>query len=58
LAGALSGAGRIDEAKAALVELLRSYPDFTIAKFRQAMVFPQDAVDRMAENLRRIGVPE
>jgi adenylate cyclase len=58
LAGALSGAGRTLEAKAALVELLRSYPDFTIAKFRQAMVFAHDAVDRMAENLRRIGVPE
>jgi len=58
LAGALSGAGRIDEAKAVLVELLRSYPDFTIAKFRQAMVFADDALDRMAENLRRIGVPE
>ena len=58
LAGALSGAGRTLEAKAALVELLRSYPDFNIAKFRQAMVFAHDAVDRMAENLRRIGVPE
>lgn len=58
LAGALSGAGRIDEAKAVLVELLRSYPDFTIAKFRQAMVFADNALDRMAENLRRIGVPE
>jgi len=58
LAESLSGAGRIDEAKAVFVELLRSYPDFTIAKFRQAMVFAHDAVDRMAENLRRIGVPE
>jgi adenylate cyclase len=58
LAGALSGAGRIDEAKAALVELARSYPDFTIAKFREAIVYSHDAVDRMAENLRRIGVPE
>ena len=58
LAGALSGAGRIEEANAAVAELLRSYPDFTISKFRQAMVFTFGATDRMAENLRRLGLPE
>jgi adenylate cyclase len=58
LAGALSGAGRIEEANTAVAELLRSYPDFTISKFTQAMVFTFGATDRMAENLRRLGLPE
>ena len=34
LAGALSGAGRVEEGKAALAEMLRSYPDLTISKFK------------------------
>jgi adenylate cyclase len=58
LAGALSAAGRIEEANVAVAELLRSYPDFTISKFRQAMVFTSGALDRMADNLRRLGLPE
>ena len=58
LAGALSGAGRIEEAKAALAEMLRSYPDYTIAKFRQAVVFSDAAFARMAANLRRLGLPD
>jgi tetratricopeptide (TPR) repeat protein len=37
LAAALSGAGRIEEAKQALVDVLRNYPDLTISKIRQAM---------------------
>ena len=55
LAGALSGAGRIEEGKLALAEMLRSYPDYTISKFKQAMVFSETAFLRMAENLRRLG---
>jgi adenylate cyclase len=58
LAGALSGAGHIEEGKLALAEMLRSYPDYTIAKFKQAMVFSETAFVRMAENLRRLGLPE
>jgi adenylate cyclase len=58
LASALSGAGRIEEGKAALAEMLRSYPDYTIAKFRQAMVFSDVAFACMADNLRRLGLPE
>jgi hypothetical protein len=38
--------------------MLRSYPDYTISKFRQAMVFSETAFLRMAENLRRLGLPE
>src|SRR5260370_20008778 len=39
LASVLSGAGRVDEAKQAFAEMMRSYPDLTISKFKQAMVF-------------------
>ena len=41
LASTLSGSGRIDEAKLAFAEMLRSYPDLTISKYKQAMVFSQ-----------------
>ncbi len=58
LAAVLSGAGLIEEAKQALAEVLRNYPDLTISKIRQAMVHSDAALDRMAENLRRLGLPD
>jgi adenylate cyclase len=58
LASTLSGSGRIDEARQAFAEMLRSYPDLTISKFKQAMVFSGPTLDRMAENLRKLGLPE
>jgi adenylate cyclase len=58
LASSLSGAGRIEEAKQAFVEMRRSYPDLTVARFKQAMVFSTATLDRMAENLRKIGLPD
>jgi len=58
LAGALCGAGRMDEAKAAYAQMLRVYPDMTAAKFRRAMVFSPAATERMVENLRKLGLPE
>jgi adenylate cyclase len=58
LAGSLSGAGRLEEAQRAYAELMCSYPDLTIAKFKRAMVFSDAVLDRMAENLRRLGLPE
>ena len=58
LAVVLSGAGRVEEGKQALVEVLRNYPDLTISKVRQAMVHSDAALDRMAENLRRLGLPD
>jgi adenylate cyclase len=58
LASALSGAGRIDEAKEAFAEMLLNYPDLTVSKFKQAMVFSNVALDRMAENLRKLGLPD
>jgi adenylate cyclase len=58
LASTLSGSGRIDEARQAFAEMLRSYPDLTISKFKQAMVFSGTTLDRMAENLRKLGLPD
>jgi adenylate cyclase len=58
LASTLSGAGRIEEARQALAEMLRSYPDLTVSKFKQAMVFSNATLDRMAENLRKLGLPD
>lgn len=58
LAASLSGAGRIEEAKQAFAEMLRSYPDLTISKFKKAMVFSPTTLNRMAENLRKLGLPD
>lgn len=58
LASSLSGAGRIEEAKQAFAEVMRSYPDLTVSKFKQAMVFSPAVLNRMAENLRKLGLPD
>ena len=44
--------------KLAFAEMMRSYPDLTISKFKQAMVFSAATLDRMAENLRKLGLPD
>jgi adenylate cyclase len=58
LAAHLAGAGRIEEAQQAFAEVLRNYPDLTISKYKQAMVFSAATMDRMTENLRKLGLPE
>jgi adenylate cyclase len=58
LSAALYGAGRIDEAKASLEVVRASYPNFSIRKFRDAMVFSPRTLDRMAEQIRALGIPE
>jgi adenylate cyclase len=58
LAASLAGAGRMEEAKQVVAEMIRSYPDLTISKFKQAMVFAPGTLERMAENLRKLGLPE
>ena len=58
LAPSLVGAGRMEEAQRAYAEMLRAYPDLTVAKFKQAMVFSPGALDHMAKNLRKLGLPE
>jgi adenylate cyclase len=58
LASSLSAAGRMDEAKKAFAEMLQSYPDLTVSKFKQAMVFSPTVLNRMAESLRKLGLPD
>ena len=58
LASSLSGAGRVEEARQAYAEVMRNYPDLTVSKFKQAMVFSPAALNRMAENLRKLGLPD
>jgi adenylate cyclase len=58
LAPALCAAGRMDEARAAFARLMSNYPDLTIARVKQAMVFSQSYIDRMCDNLRKLGLPD
>jgi adenylate cyclase len=58
LAPALLAAGREEEAKASRDALAAAYPDFTIARFKESMVFDPDALERIADGLRKLGVPE
>ncbi len=58
LATSLAGAGRMDEAKAAYARMLESYPNLTVSKFKQAMVFSAAALDRMGANLKKLGLPD
>jgi adenylate cyclase len=58
LASSLSGAGRVEEAKQAFAKMMRSYPDLTVSRFKQAMVFSPAVLNRMAENLRKLGLPD
>jgi adenylate cyclase len=58
LASSLSGADRIEEATHAFAEVMRTYPDLTVSKYKQAMVFAPAILNRMAENLRKLGLPD
>jgi adenylate cyclase len=50
--------GREAEARAGLSRLLQEYPDLTISKVMSALVYSQPTLDRVAEGLRRAGMPE
>lgn len=58
LACALAGAGRMDEARRAYELMLLAYPDLTVGKFSQAMAFQPATLERMVDNLRKLGLPE
>ncbi len=47
----------MEEAQTAYAEMMRAYPDLTVEKFRQAMVFSPAAMDRMVSNLKKLGLP-
>jgi adenylate cyclase len=48
----------MEEAKVEFAHLCSAYPNFTIAKFRKAMVFSPAALDRMAASLKKAGLPD
>jgi len=56
LASALSGAQRMEEARIAFDEMMQTYPDLTVQKIKQAMVFSETFLERMADNLRKLGL--
>ena len=58
LASSLVGAGRLEEAKEAYAQVLRSFPALTVSSVRRAMVFSPAAVDRLVDNLRKLGLPD
>ena len=58
LTSALVGAGQVEDAKQTFAELMRHYPDLTVAKFRQAMVFSAPTMDRMVRHLQSLGLAE
>ena len=58
LTSALVGAGQVEEAKHAFAELMRNYPDLTVSKFKQAMVFSAPTMERMARHLQSLGLAE
>jgi adenylate cyclase len=57
LAAALCDAGRMAEAKEVFAEMMRIYPSLTVTKFREAMP-PTPTVNRMIDNLRKLGLPD
>ena len=58
LASSLSGAGRMEEARVAFDRLMKIYPDLTVTKVKTAMVFSSQFMDRMGENLKKLGLPD
>jgi adenylate cyclase len=50
--------GREVEARSLLSRLLQEYPDLTIAKIVSALPFSQQTLDRVADGLRRAGMPD
>lgn len=55
LAPALLGAGRRHEAQDCADKLADAYPTFTVAKFKEAMVFSTTVLDRIGKQLEELG---
>ncbi len=58
LAPALWGAGRKTEARTSYTALLAAYPNFTVARFKKAMVFSERVLERIGAQLVALGFPE
>jgi adenylate cyclase len=58
LTASFQGAGRLTEAKNSLAIIQKAYPEITVRRFREAMVFAPRTLDRICEQLRAAGLPE
>lgn len=58
LAPALLGAGRTEEAYRARDVLLRAYPEMTVQRFKDAMVFSPAVLEHIGKQLVELGVPD
>jgi adenylate cyclase len=58
LVGIYARLGREADARAGLARLLNEYPDLTISKVVSALPYSRPALDRVAEGLRKAGMPE
>ena len=50
--------GRDADARAGLARLLKEYRDLTVSKVLSALVYSEPTLDRIAEGLRKAGLPE
>lgn len=57
LAPALLGAGRMQEAEASFEIMRAAYPDLTVEKFKNVMVFSPKVLDRIGDQLAQLGLP-
>jgi adenylate cyclase len=58
LVGIYAILGREAEARAGLARLRNEYPDLTVSKVVSALVYSQPTLDRIAEGLRKAGMPD
>jgi adenylate cyclase len=58
LAPSLLGAGRVGEAHRSRDMLLKAYPEMTVKRFKDAMVFTSAVLDRIGAQLIDLGIPE
>ncbi|MGE0151740.1 MAG: adenylate/guanylate cyclase domain-containing protein [Reyranellaceae bacterium] len=58
LAAALYGAGKLEEARNSLDIIRAAFPEITVRRFREAMVFSPKTLDRICTQLRAVGLPE
>ena len=58
LAPALWGAGREQEARASFDTLTDAYPELTVKRFKDAMVFSPRVLERIGAQLAELGLPE
>jgi adenylate cyclase len=58
LAASYAAAGHAEEARESVQELLRFFPGFSISRCRTLIVFDSEGSERLADYLRRAGLPE